>query len=262
METKRCLICTDLDGSLLLPDGSLSSYAEETLRLLEKKGHLVVLCSGRPLRSILPYYNQADLHGPIIADNGASLYFLESEEYRYPPEMVEEVFHKAQEAIFSFMAEGDKTIYLDKPDPVLAKYFPFKGMEIKSLEEGAKVEESCHTLLFGVKEGKGGILKEIASAYPGVGYRSWHGVPYGEFYFLAGGKGDRLKEIRARNHIEFTDIYAFGDSDNDAGMLSSAGHPYAMKNAKSPHLKSLFPLSEKSNAEDGVAYELRKIFSL
>ncbi len=262
MDRKRCLICMDLDGTLLLPGGILSPFAEGVLRKLESQGHLVVLCSGRPLRSILPYYKQAGLKSPIIADNGASLYFQDGKEYRYPAKMVEEVYERTLGYVFSFMAESDRQIYVDTPDPILGRYFPFEGMETIRVQNKEDIQEECHTLLFGVKEGTGDKLKGIAKDYPGIGYRAWRGISYGEFYFLDGQKGDRLKEIQTRNHIESADIYAFGDSDNDEGMLLCAGHPFAMKNAKSDRLKENFPLTEKSNAEDGVAYELVKAFGL
>ena len=55
MNRKRSLIALDLDGTLLTDDKNISLETREYLKSLEDKGHLVVLCSGRAIRSVKDY---------------------------------------------------------------------------------------------------------------------------------------------------------------------------------------------------------------
>lgn len=47
------ILFTDMDGTLLLSDSTVSPAMKETLNRLTEAGHKLVLTSGRPLDSIL-----------------------------------------------------------------------------------------------------------------------------------------------------------------------------------------------------------------
>ena len=52
----KYLIALDLDGTLLKDDKTISKATKDYLRKLEKDGNLIVITSGRALRSVLEYY--------------------------------------------------------------------------------------------------------------------------------------------------------------------------------------------------------------
>ena len=52
MNSKNILF-TDMDGTLLLKDSTISNRMRDALREMTKRGHKLVLTSGRPLPSIL-----------------------------------------------------------------------------------------------------------------------------------------------------------------------------------------------------------------
>ncbi|MBR3266554.1 MAG: HAD-IIB family hydrolase, partial [Bacilli bacterium] len=62
--TKK-LIFIDLDGTLLNDSFELSPYTVKVLKEVSKKGHKVILASGRPPRAMLPYYKQLGLDTPF-----------------------------------------------------------------------------------------------------------------------------------------------------------------------------------------------------
>ena len=71
---KISLIALDLDGTLLLPDGTVSPKVAETLTIARSKGIKLVLCSGRPLPGVLPLLEELDLENEgdhVITYNGA-----------------------------------------------------------------------------------------------------------------------------------------------------------------------------------------------
>ena len=68
---KQHLIIIDLDGTLML---NFSTYDQETiayLKRLKDDGHIIVIATGRPLRSSFFVYQAIGLNTPIINHNGA-----------------------------------------------------------------------------------------------------------------------------------------------------------------------------------------------
>ena len=71
------ILFTDMDGTLLLSDSTVSPAMKETLNRLTEAGHKLVLTSGRPLDSILEVMEAAGLFYPgtlIISNNGSLIY--------------------------------------------------------------------------------------------------------------------------------------------------------------------------------------------
>lgn len=68
---KRYLIALDMDGTLLDDKKEISKETKEYLKYLENDGNVIAIASGRPLRAIMPYYNEIGLTGPIACYNGA-----------------------------------------------------------------------------------------------------------------------------------------------------------------------------------------------
>ena len=56
-EVERRIIAFDMDGTLLTHKKKISFLTLHYLRKLTKQGHLIVLASGRPSRSLKKYYN-------------------------------------------------------------------------------------------------------------------------------------------------------------------------------------------------------------
>ncbi|MGB2970367.1 MAG: HAD hydrolase family protein [Candidatus Nanopelagicales bacterium] len=91
MTTRRRMIATDLDGTLLQPDGTVSPRSAAALELARRNGLLVTLVTGRPPRWLAPVANQTGWHGYAAAANGAVLIDLDKR-------VVEETFPIAGEA--------------------------------------------------------------------------------------------------------------------------------------------------------------------
>ena len=67
----RRLVATDLDGTLVRSDGSVSAYTREVLTALEDRGVPVVFVTGRPLRWAEDVFEHVGGHGLAIVSNGA-----------------------------------------------------------------------------------------------------------------------------------------------------------------------------------------------
>lgn len=72
MKTDTRMIVTDLDGTLLKNDRTISEYSAEVLKKCQEKGIKVVFATARPLRTITPFLEQAPCDA-IIYHNGAHI---------------------------------------------------------------------------------------------------------------------------------------------------------------------------------------------
>ena len=70
-------------------------------------------------------------------------------------------------------------------------------------------------------------------------------------------KGNALRVISGKLSIPLSEMIAFGDWDNDAGMLGTAGIGCAMENG-SEKAKRAASFITRSNNDDGIAYALEK----
>ena len=73
-------------------------------------------------------------------------------------------------------------------------------------------------------------------------------------------KASGISKLQSYYHIDRIHTIAFGDAENDVEMLSTAGVPYAMKNA-SPHLKQIVHnVTLEDNNHEGIYLTLKAFF--
>ena len=70
------LVATDLDGTIVRSDGSISDRTRETLARVEQAGAVLVLVTGRPPRWMPPVVEALGHRGLAICANGAVVYDL------------------------------------------------------------------------------------------------------------------------------------------------------------------------------------------
>ena len=73
------LVATDLDGTIVQRDGTVSRRTVEVLRAVEDAGWHLVLVTGRPPRWMAPVVEATGHRGRAICANGAFVYDLHSE---------------------------------------------------------------------------------------------------------------------------------------------------------------------------------------
>ena len=65
------LVATDLDGTLVRTDGTVSPFAHDVIAALDEKGVPVVFVTGRPLRWAEEVFEYVGAHGLAVVSNGA-----------------------------------------------------------------------------------------------------------------------------------------------------------------------------------------------
>lgn len=262
MKIKK-LIAIDVDGTLVDDSCRLSPLTEEYLRTLSDEGYMIVLASGRPQRSMMQYYEKLHCFGPLIACNGALVLNPSDDSFphlekRFPKENIADLYRKTKGLVTSFVCETTSKYFSKRLDKYLDHYFPMEGMEVVIGDLATNLDEDPFTCLLRSTHEKKEKLSALASVYPGIKWRSWHKSFYSELYLEGVNKGSALAHILDYYQIKKEDVLAFGDADNDEPMLQMAKIGYAMKDAKSSRLTSIYKVTPQNVKGNGLVYALKE----
>ncbi|MDQ1484372.1 MAG: hypothetical protein QOJ62_65 [Actinomycetota bacterium] len=259
------VIATDLDGTLIRSDGSISARTVDALARAEAAGATVVLVTGRPPRWIAGVAEQTGHHGIVICSNGAIVYDLHDERIiesqLIPTDVVMKVVDTLTSAMpeLSFAVETGDDVYRAHgyrsgwsvdPDPGMS-YHP---LDVVTSHEAAKLLASHPDM--DVDE-----LLSQARALIGDLVETTHSNGRGlvEMGPLGVSKATTLAKFSAELGVDAADVVAFGDMPNDLPMLAWAGTAYAVANAH-PQVLAATERTTASNDDDGVALVLEELF--
>ncbi|MBQ0045271.1 MAG: HAD family phosphatase [Mycoplasma sp.] len=282
---KRCLICTDLDGTLLNKDCYIRTYSREVINALNKKGHIVCLFTARALRGSYAYYRQLRLKTPIVNYNGSIIqnptnpaftpicFYINTEViykiFAQPKiqDLILNVIFETPDGTF-FLKDYRKKVSHEQVKKELAKFNIYTNKDIGFVSDDfAKLKNGAYSILIELRDmSKAKIVEEeIKKICSSVIVRSWTEEHVGtiiEINSTFPSKGLALRYLSVYYDIPLERCYAFGDNDNDKEMLSIAGHGYAMKNGVEVAKKAAKHITKYDNHEQGVARELNRIFNL
>ena len=254
------LIASDIDGTILGHDGSISARTVAAFRDAADAGIDIVFVTGRPPRWLDPIRDQIGHTGTVICSNGAVTYSLESESvlasHLLPWETVEQVRH---------------IIARLTPEP----FFALESLGGLHVEPGFFTQSRPASLLDVVPAAlspdmaDGGIIKMLSVVHTGNAdeflglvrpkvaklIAVTHSAP--ELALLEMGplgvnKAVTLAEYAASKGIDAADVVAFGDMPNDIEMLGWAGAGYAMASGH-PAARAAAALQAPRFEDDGVA---------
>lgn len=249
------MLFTDLDGTLLNDDKTISDKARQKILNMLNCGHKLVLASGRPLDSILfvkDYLKLPDENVYITAFNGALLYDCHRHttlsEQRINMADAQSLFDAALEFNIHIQTfDENHHIICHRDDKELAFYRrnvkgiplytnnltevfsdnnkgPFKLLSI-CLEKAPDDSTSSKLLDFQDKL----LTYEFADRFSFVCSTPY----YMECFHKAAGKGNGLIRLCNILNISSENAIAAGDAENDISMLESAGIGIAMANGDS-----------------------------
>lgn len=258
----RKLIALDMDGTLLNSKLKIGEKTKTALRNAIKAGHVVVISSGRPWRAIKDYYEELGCNGPVICLNGFHVFNPCNQKFKeikqiYKKETIIDIVTKAKDILTDLCSESDDRTYLGFNRPYLNSFFPYMRPIYGDFKE--ILAEDVNTAIFDCKAEDLAKLEEICNSHYPIKWRKWCGSSYSELYIDGVNKGSCLKYVQEQLGISKDNTIAFGDSINDYEMLDEAAHPFIMKNTSIIDVPSKYKITDKSNDEDGIAYELAKI---
>jgi len=255
------VVATDLDGTLIRSDGTVSERSRRALAAAENAGALVVLVTGRPPRWMSSVVEQTGHRGLAVCANGALVYDLHTEsvieEHLIEPEIATEVVRALRDALpgLTFAVERGPRGFAHEPS-----YRPAWDTDDKLVAElDAILHEPMAKLLARHRELDPDTLLSHARDIVGELATLTHSSRDGLLEISAAGvsKASTLELLCHERGRAAADVIAFGDMPNDVPMLSWAGWAVAVANAH-PTVIAVVDEITASNDDDGVAAVLER----
>ena len=258
------LVASDLDGTLLLPDETVSERTRNALAAAKEAGITVVLVSGRQPRSLAPIAERIGVGGIAICANGALVWDLDAgtmvDATPLAADLASRLVHALREAIpgvlFAVELEGgfgrergwaEETTDV-RPDALEADALELiTGPVIKLLVRHP-------TLPFAE------LAERARQAIGDDAVATWAGLRLVEISAAGVTKAFALERLCDRLGVDASEVVAVGDMPNDLAMLKWAGTAVAVANATQEVLDAADEVTA-ANVEDGVARLLERILA-
>jgi Cof subfamily protein (haloacid dehalogenase superfamily) len=256
------VVATDLDGTIVRSDGTISRRTTAALAAVEGAGALVVFVTGRPPRWLRPVAEATGHRGLAVCANGALVYDLGAEkvveEHLLAPQVATEVVRMLQERFpeVAFAVERATGFgYTPQYSPRLpvTEDAVSAAIDVLLAEPAAKLLVrhpgfDADTLLDSARAVVGELAELTHSSRDGLLEISATGVS----------KATTLELLCRERGVDRSDVLAFGDMPNDLPLLAWAGTGVAVANA---HPRVLAAVTEhtSSNDDDGVAVYLERL---
>lgn len=244
------MVVTDLDGTFLRTDKTVSDYTLETINRLHQKGILFVVATARPVRSVKEVLHNLPLDGGIY-HNGAVVHDCGTQIDGTGIEQAVELCNRilADRPCCHISVESEDVLYANFDAGTIwpnIDYVPtpdFRELQGKLVDK---------------------IILEAFSLEEMEGYRRYLSD---DLYLLLSenriamimnkkaSKSGGIRLLAQRHRISLDQVVAFGDDYNDIDMLRTCGIGVAVANGLEPVKEAADEICG-NNDEDGVAHWL------
>ena len=242
------MIVTDLDGTLLRKDKTISCYSESVLARCREKEIKLVFATARPIRAVAMLnlkisFDAAIYHnGAVIYTDGASI-----KRYGIQPEATKEIISSV------LRTDNDAKLCVEIDDRLYSNFDPsalWPGIEITLTDFTDLPDIPADKILLPMTTMK--ELNAVADTLPADLYIEMSENTAGMIMNKDAKKARAIKHLADCFGISLSEIVAFGDDYNDIEMLRECGIGVAVANAID-EAKSAADYICDTNDNDGIA---------
>lgn len=262
MSAEKSIVFFDIDGTIFEMGKGTPDSTRAAIRELKERGHIPVVCSGRPKSTLFPEILDLGFSGII---GGAGTYVeYEGQVLRsilldrtLQCRMVRELEKRGCLVIL----EGPQYISYRDRDATIERFRVLERLEqeypqrLKRMEE--ETDQACKLTAFFES---GEVIPEIEKELGLSEYfylARYEQMPFVEMMPKGIHKADGIRVMLEHLQIPISCTYAFGDGPNDLEMLQYVQYGTAMGNAESGVLAAAKYRTE-GIWEDGVARALKR----
>lgn len=279
------LVAIDIDGTLLNSKSELTDKTIDVLKKASERGIYIVLTSGRMTTVIKEFCKKIGADKFLIAENGASIVNLQTDELIYkkyiPKNVVLDILNICEDNNIYYMIYTNKELIVKNLKHMALffykqNYNPNARLEthIASREYIEQLEDEFAKIM--ICDEDRAIYNSIVNKLSKITAIDVMTIPHISTKVLNVGTEEKVisysyADISAKDTNKWTaiemltemlgidreEVIAIGDNINDLQMIKNAGLGVAMKNG-SPVLRELADEIAPSNDEDGVAYIVEK----
>lgn len=258
------LIATDLDGTLLRGDGSVSVRTRAAINAAQESGIRVAFVTARPPRDIRVLADDVGLTGIAVCSNGAILYDIVAREVLYHRQLGADLCRcliaELRDAIpdITFGIEhghkfGQEPAFPNLFEATVHDHAPRVDCALLLCEDEPTKLIAHHPRR--TAEELVELAQVVVGSRAGITHSGWPIIEVGP---VGVSKASGLKSLCDRLGISASRVIAFGDMPNDVPMLAFAGRSVGVANAH-PEVIAIVNQVTLSNDEDGVAVVIESL---
>ena len=253
------LMCTDLDGTLLCEDGSVSKENLDAIAYFQQEGGLFTFITGR-----MPYFvgdlpERVKINAPFGCINGGGLYDPWKDEYIWKMPIRDDVIELVRyidERIedMGIQINGFDKLYFLRENETMVWFRRITGVP-NLVTDYDRVDGPIAKIVFGdIREERLMTVKALLEAHPRYSDFDYIRSEKSLYEILPRGssKGAVLPRLAEHLGIDMRRTITFGDYNNDISMLKAAGLGVAVANATT-EAKAAADLVTVSNEEHAIA---------
>lgn len=256
------LVVTDMDGTFVNSEKKFSEEFWEVFEKMKEKDIKFVVASGRQYQNLRKNFEKIKDEIIFIAENGS--YVLANEKEIYSRNLSKEAIKKYVEIgrkipTTNMIVCGKKSAYIESKEPEFLAEVNKYCEAVTFVEDVLKVENDdiikiAFCDLTGTEKNVYPYMKDETDCQIVVSGDIWLDVSH-----LESNKGIALEKLQESLGIGYENTMIFGDYLNDYEMMKKGKYSYAMANAHEELKKIANFVTEKTNDENGVIEELKKI---
>ena len=253
------LICTDLDGTLLADDGSISRENLDAIEYFKSEGGIFTFITGRMPYFVSNIYEKVNPNAPFGCINGGGIYDHRTQRYVWTntmPHSVLELVEYVDKNIegIGIQINTFEKIYFSRENEAMAQFRAITDTP-NIVADYHSVTEPIGKIVFGDTDDE--VLQRldrILRSHPRADEFDFIRSADILYEILPKGtsKGNVLPRLAAYLGISMEKTVAVGDYNNDVHMLRTAGVGIAVENAV-PEAKAAADFVTVSNRDHAIA---------
>lgn len=261
------LIASDMDATLLDEHSQFPPDFEPTIRALAEQGILFAAASGRPLYTLENMFQNLLDDIILIGDNGGAARWKGKDLFvsEMPAEGWRGLARETKQAGDVGLLCGLQAAYAEKQDECYDKVFKNFYTRVEYVDDLTAVDAAADKFTIYLPK------DNSQDAFDNT-YGAFHTGNGGRFSVAVAGKnwvdvmnpgvhkGAALAKVGELLDIPADSMMAFGDTYNDAEMLTTAKYGFLMENGSEP-LRAQVPFLAPSHREYGVMQILKKVLA-
>ena len=268
----RKLFLSDLDGTLLTEQKTISKRTMDALRAYAEAGNVFAICTGRDINSARKVYYDLKLNlkvSFIVAFNGGQILDVEKEKticrIGIEKSVARQVLDMSKAYGVHAHTYNDRFILTESYDECVEFYRRVIKTPVIVADDITPYMDVPPCKIIAIElhdhEKQERLKKDVEKLYEGTLSMFYSNPYYLEFVPASSGKGSALTRLSEILGIDKNDTYAAGDAENDLSMIQAAGCGIAMVNGEETVKAAADIVTEKDNDHDGLADILMNIIS-
>lgn len=262
----KTVYLTDLDGTLLYPDASLSDYTADALRRLFAAGVCVGISTARTAATVSRMFAGVPLAAPASLMNGACIYDISLGKYIHAHTVDAEALDGLLDAVkgkcaFVYTVENGRlsTFYENDDEPHARRFRVEREMRYGKIftKVPSLTQLRGRGVVYMSLAGRADTLEDVHAqvcSIPGLSVHYYRDIYETDFFYLevcAAGVSKRQAADFIRAHTGTDALVGFGDNLNDLSLFEGCDEKIAVANAV-PEVKAAADIVIGANTEDAV----------